>query len=919
MRRKPQSVVLILCASLLSELPAMAADNAYDNAADAAYSQGWFFGSNGGHGFGPWGFAANGDYSQFTIASSPGIDVSNKSWALTVLTTSYLGAYRTFAGGNLSPGQVLRFSWTSPGTNAWDSNILLEDSVGNRLVFLSWTSGSFNLSTNNVWATSTAAPWSTSGSSATASFSLTDDGNMVIKIASGTNSVVFDGVPITNGISAVVLCTSGPIDTNLPGKVSYFNELTVADQARIPMMNPAGGPLTNGQLVSISTATPGASIRYTLDGSEPSPTNGLVYGAPLLLNPRWPIRVNALAYKAGLADSPVARTTYTPPPAPPPLGMAVGNNLSQVDDWDIGSWPFVDVFKNAGPWITYNDNDHYWDVWDTGFGPMIPVDTNGWPTQVPFSVTNSDTPQIVHTAIGTLTEPGTYNFIYEGSGDLHVWFVPGATGDALTNGHAYLTATGGVQSFSFTTTNRTSALVEIHRSAANDYLRNFHLVLTNFLSTYQTQPFHPLFLQRLQPFQCVRFIEWARADEQWDLTTTNARTSWTNRTTPSYYTQAADAGVALEYMVQLCNTLQRDAWICIPHAADDDYIRQAARLLRDNLSPNLRIYVEYSNETWNFSFTQEQYVQAMGVSLNLDPAPYTAGQMFVAMRCAQIWDIFQQVFGSASRSRLVKVMATWCGSPWTTQTRLAAMLDTNLNPTGVLPDALAIAPYFGTMFTPSDLPPNAPYPTVDDILTNLSVQGIADQKAQVIAQKAIADAYALPLICYEGGQIFVGIYGAENDTNLTAIVTAANRDPRMFDRYTEYLNMLKAQGVALVNNLAYCGNWSKYGCWGALEYQDQPTNSAPKYEALVEWIAAHPVPAFPIMLTPAVTTNGAAGFVFTNNHDASFTVLTTTNLAFPLADWTVLGAPAETAPGTYQLTPSITTNESQRFYGVRSP
>jgi hypothetical protein len=165
----------------------------------------------------------------------------------------------------------------------------------------------------------------------------------------------------------------------------------------------------------------------------------------------------------------------------------------------------------------------------------------------------------------------------------------------------------------------------------------------------------------------------------------------------------------------------------------------------------------------------------------------------------------------------------------------------------------------------------------------------------------------------------VGINGAQDDTNLTAIVTAANRDPRMFDRYSEYLNMLEAQGVTLFNHLSYCGNWSKFGDWGALEYQDQPTNNAPKYAALVEWIAAHPVPAAPIILSPAITTNGAVSFVFTNNHDASFTVLTTTNLAFPMADWTVLGAPAETAPGTYQFSPSITTSESRRFYRVRSP
>ncbi|MGA2173574.1 MAG: chitobiase/beta-hexosaminidase C-terminal domain-containing protein [Verrucomicrobiota bacterium] len=658
------------------------------------------------------------------------------------------------------------------------------------------------------------------------------------------------------------------------------------------MMNPAGGPLTNGQLVSISTATPGASIRYTLDGSEPSPTTGLVYSAPLLLNPVRPIRVSAIAYEAGLVDSPVARTTYNPP-----LGMAVGQNLDEVVDWSA-SWPFVDVFKRTRTWSTRNADGS--GPGDTGFESLIPVDTNGWPTQVPFAA--NGTPQLVLTIITALNEAGTYDFIYEGTGTLGVYVSPG-------QGGGYLTATGGVQSISFDATSTNSqVMVEIYSSASNDYLRNFHIVLTNFLATYETQPFHPLFLQRLQPFRCVRFVWWSEAPY-------STLVSWTNRTTPSYYTQATydtqtkPDGVALEYMVQLCNTLQENAWICIPAAADDDYVQRAAQLFYNSLSPNLRVYVEYANETWNGGYFGCTYARSQGLSLGLAPDAGTAGTFYVARRSGQIWNIFQQVFGSTASSRLVKVMATQTGNYGVDYGRIAGLLDPNINLTGVLPDALAEAPYFGGAVTGAN--------TVDDILTNLAPQAIAEEQAALAGEKSIADAYGWWLVCYEGGQGFSP--DNSSDTNEIAICEAANLDPRMGTLYTEYLDMLKAQGVSLFNHLSYCGNWGGYGEWGSLAYQDQPTNDAPKYEALVEWIAAHPVPAYPIMLTPAITTNGAASFVFTNNHDASFTVLTTTNLACPLAAWTVLGAPAETAPGTYQLTPAITTNESQRFFRVRSP
>jgi hypothetical protein len=295
-------------------------------------------------------------------------------------------------------------------------------------------------------------------------------------------------------------------------------------------------------------------------------------------------------------------------------------------------------------------------------------------------------------------------------------------------------------------------------------------------------------------------------------------------------------------MVQLCNTLQKDMWLCIPHRADDDYVQRTAELVRDTLSPELLIYVEYSNETWNTAgaFNQTIYVQDQGEALGLAPDRWAAGQRFVALRSVQIWRIFNEIFGESAAHRLVRVMATQSANLSITRTRTDALNNPDINPENIHADALAIAPYFGRNFSPASLPPNVPdYPTVDEILDVLAPQTIEQAGQDVFGQKQVANAQGWQLICYEGGQHFVGVSGGENDTNLTALLTAANRDPRMGTRYYEYLDVLRSNGVEMFCNFSFCGEWSKWGSWGVLERLDQPLSEAPKYSALIDWIAAH--------------------------------------------------------------------------------
>jgi hypothetical protein len=60
--------------------------------------------------------------------------------------------------------------------------------------------------------------------------------------------------------------------------------------------------------VFLTTATPGATIRYTTDGSEPSETNGIVYDEPVAVDTTTILR--AAAFRPGFLPSPIATQSY---------------------------------------------------------------------------------------------------------------------------------------------------------------------------------------------------------------------------------------------------------------------------------------------------------------------------------------------------------------------------------------------------------------------------------------------------------------------------------------------------------------------------------------------------------------------------------------------------------------------------------
>lgn len=76
-----------------------------------------------------------------------------------------------------------------------------------------------------------------------------------------------------------------------------------------PSFNPGGGTYSSAQNVTITTATSGASIRYTTDGTNPTSTVGTLYSSPVNIGATATLK--AIAYKSGMTNSSITSATYT--------------------------------------------------------------------------------------------------------------------------------------------------------------------------------------------------------------------------------------------------------------------------------------------------------------------------------------------------------------------------------------------------------------------------------------------------------------------------------------------------------------------------------------------------------------------------------------------------------------------------------
>lgn len=119
-------------------------------------------------------------------------------------------------------------------------------------------------------------------------------------------------------------------------------------QVAPPSITPSPGTYATSQNVMITTATSGASIRYTTDGSTPTATAGTLFSNSISVSSTTTIK--AIAYAPGMADSPVTLATYSivPPPQITTVYPASGVAGTQVT---ISGTGFGATRASGGAWL----------------------------------------------------------------------------------------------------------------------------------------------------------------------------------------------------------------------------------------------------------------------------------------------------------------------------------------------------------------------------------------------------------------------------------------------------------------------------------------------------------------------------------------------------------------------------------------
>lgn len=117
-------------------------------------------------------------------------------------------------------------------------------------------------------------------------------------------------------ISGIAMADS---NGNWRRKSPYFNteeeadlwiqkQLNVVAVCAAPVASVDGGSYTEEQIVILTSATAGAKIKYTTDGTTPTAENGEEYSAPITIASNTGLR--AFAYKDGMADSEMITKEY---------------------------------------------------------------------------------------------------------------------------------------------------------------------------------------------------------------------------------------------------------------------------------------------------------------------------------------------------------------------------------------------------------------------------------------------------------------------------------------------------------------------------------------------------------------------------------------------------------------------------------
>ena len=362
-------------------------------------------------------------------------------------------------------------------------------------------------------------------------------------------------------------------------------------------------------------------------------------------------------------------------------------------------------FKNwcasADGWVEYTAG-----TW-TATGNDTPLDSNGYPTNVPEGTVTRSGVQAVWTEDGNggrnqgTFPSGSYVFTYSGTaGSIEV------KGDHIT---VTSTAAGRIE---FTNPGTEDVYIEI--SGAVSGLADFVMCEAAYEGEWEAGDYwRPGGLIDLAGTKCIQFGSW-NICAGWP--TTNPPPTWAQRSTVDWYgfynnpagshgdrwTAGSDfREMPYELQIDLVNQLGCNCWINLPYWADEDFTTSLASLLGQQLHSDAIIYVEYCVEPFFDGSVASppnyccEYLYDIGVAEG-DTNPQVDQY---AKRAAEVFGWFKTaLYGRDVRAVVISsVNDTFSAfrSGW------IANLVAHINTGTVKPDLWASSIYPGSLVTPS--------------------------------------------------------------------------------------------------------------------------------------------------------------------------------------------------------------------------
>jgi hypothetical protein len=545
------------------------------------------------------------------------------------------------------------------------------------------------------------------------------------------------------------------------------------------------------------------------------------------------------------------------PPAPVPdvidfpgvTNPSLFVGLSGIADWSP-EMPFLDLMKTARPWIGHLPGQ--WGGWgEVELSNAGALDRDGWPTRVPDELTAIATVLLTDLPAEALGLRGRYVVRYDGVANL-----------TISGKGAVVSAEPGQVLFDYVP-GEGSVILTIDGIDQLDPIRNISVVREDRIEAYdQGEIFNPDFLARIRGVKGVRFMDWMQ-------TNGSTQSRFESRPKPSDYSWARK-GAPLEVMIALCDKLDVDAWFNMPHMATDDYVRQFAQMAHDGMPADQRVWMEFSNEVWNWIFPQAEWANIQGKKRWGEKFPWV---QYYALRATEVAAIWTEVYGADVGSRLTRVIAT--------QTGYLGLEDQILNAPLVMSegrpaparafDAYAITGYFSGSLGSEDKVDTVKGWIADSLAAataEAAEQGLTgDAEAEYVAQHRfdlanriaadelqdgsviggsegsvewnvnvsfpyhakVAARNGLQLVMYEGGSHVVGLGSATGDETLTAFFGEFNYSEEMGAMYNDLLKGWAGVSDAPFNHFVDIATPSKWGSWGALRHLG---DSNPRWHSL---------------------------------------------------------------------------------------